>query len=120
MGSSNNTFGIKGVEDYCFFFKSITNANELRRRMSECFERAALPHTSPEVHQVMCGLVERVGMTRLDEARFGRKGGFIAVQLLCVAALICKICRRQRQRSYAFPVHVKISHSLSTWQSYSW
>ena len=52
VGSSNNTFGIKGVEDYCFFFKSITNANELRRRMSECFERAALPHTSPQVHQV--------------------------------------------------------------------
>lgn len=63
VGSSNNTFGIKGVEDYCFFFKSITNANELRRRMSECFERAALPHTSPEVHQDVGGLVERVGMT---------------------------------------------------------
>ena len=56
VGSSNNTFGIKGVEDYCFFFKSITNANELRRRMSECFERAALPHTSPQVHQVWAGL----------------------------------------------------------------
>ena len=51
VGSSNNTFGIKGVEDYCFFFKSITNASELRRRMSECFERAALPHTSPKVHR---------------------------------------------------------------------
>lgn len=56
VGSSNNTFGIKGVVDFCFFFKSITNASELRRRMSECFERAALPHTSPKVHKAVGGL----------------------------------------------------------------
>ena len=49
VGSSNNTFGIKGVEDHCFFFRSITNANELRRRVSECFERAALPQCTREV-----------------------------------------------------------------------
>ncbi len=48
VGSSNNTFGIKGVEDHCFFFRSITNASELRRRVSECFERAALPQATPE------------------------------------------------------------------------
>lgn len=41
----NNTFGIKGVQQYCNFFKSIEDANSLRNRVSECFERAALPAT---------------------------------------------------------------------------
>ena len=49
VGSINNTFGIKGVEEHTFFFKSITDANKLRRQVSECFERAALPNTSHEV-----------------------------------------------------------------------
>lgn len=46
VGSVNNTFGIKGVQEYCQFFKSIEDANNLRRRISECFERAALPYVS--------------------------------------------------------------------------
>lgn len=49
VGSINNTFGIKGVQEHTFFFKSITDANKLRRQVSECFERAALPNTSQEV-----------------------------------------------------------------------
>lgn len=49
IGSVNNTFGVKGVEDNCFFFKSITDASRLRRQMSECFERAALPYTPASV-----------------------------------------------------------------------
>lgn len=49
VGSVNNTFGIKGVQEHTFFFKSITDANKLRRQVSECFERAALPNTSDEV-----------------------------------------------------------------------
>lgn len=49
VGSINNTFGIQGVQENTFFFKSITDANKLRRQVSECFERAALPNTSPEV-----------------------------------------------------------------------
>lgn len=46
VGSVNNTFGIKGVKDHCMFFKSIEDASALRRRISECFERAALPYVS--------------------------------------------------------------------------
>jgi hypothetical protein len=42
----NNTFGVKGVQEYCQFFKSIEDASALRRRISECFERAALPYVS--------------------------------------------------------------------------
>lgn len=53
VGSINNTFGIKGVQEHTFFFKSITDANKLRRQVSECFERAALPNTSDEVSLYM-------------------------------------------------------------------
>ena len=53
VGSINNTFGVKGVEDHCFYFKSIKDANKLRSQMSECFERAALPYTSEEVRPVL-------------------------------------------------------------------
>ena len=49
VGSINNTFGIKGVGEHTIFFKSIEDANRLRRQVSECFERAALPHTSQKV-----------------------------------------------------------------------
>lgn len=49
VGSTNNTFGVKGVAENCFFFKGIRDAAKLRRHISECFERAALPYTSQEV-----------------------------------------------------------------------
>ncbi len=49
VGSINNTFGIKGVQQYCNFFKSIEDANALRSRVSECFERASLPGLDAEV-----------------------------------------------------------------------
>ena len=49
VGSINNTFGIKGVQEHTMFFKNIDDANRLRRRMSDCFERASLPQTSEEV-----------------------------------------------------------------------
>ncbi|EFJ43711.1 hypothetical protein VOLCADRAFT_76599 [Volvox carteri f. nagariensis] len=48
VGSVNNTFGIRGVDQYCFYFKSIEDAGRLRARVSECFERAALPATPEE------------------------------------------------------------------------
>ena len=49
VGSVNNTFGIEGVAENTFFFKSIDDANRLRRQVSECFERAALPQSSQQV-----------------------------------------------------------------------
>uniref|UniRef100_A0A383VLR6 NADH:ubiquinone reductase (non-electrogenic) n=1 Tax=Tetradesmus obliquus TaxID=3088 RepID=A0A383VLR6_TETOB len=60
VGSVNNTFGVKGVAEYCQFFKSIEDANTLRKRISECFERAALPYTPEEERKkllsfVICG-----------------------------------------------------------------
>eukprot|EP00775_Hariotina_reticulata_P009271 gene9271-9436_t len=60
VGSVNNTFDIQGVAEHCQFFKSIEDANHLRRRISECFERAALPNTTEEERKqllsfVVCG-----------------------------------------------------------------
>lgn len=48
VGSVNNTFGVKGVEENCLFFKSIEDAKSLRARISELFERAALPNVPKE------------------------------------------------------------------------
>lgn len=57
VGSVNNTFGVKGVDEYCSYFKSIEDANSLRARVSECFERAALPATPDEVRATLpCGV----------------------------------------------------------------
>lgn len=53
VGSVNNTFGIKGVSDHCMFFKSIEDASALRRRISECFERAALPYVSNSIARIL-------------------------------------------------------------------
>ena len=49
VGSVNNTFGIKGVKEHTLGFRGIRDATALRRQVSECFERAALPHTPPQV-----------------------------------------------------------------------
>lgn len=57
VGSINNTFGIQGVQEHTFFFKSITDANKLRRQVSECFERAALPNTSQEEKKQLLSFV---------------------------------------------------------------
>jgi NADH:ubiquinone reductase (non-electrogenic) len=46
VGSVNNTFGVKGVEEHCLMFKTIQDAHKLRGQLSDCFERAALPYVS--------------------------------------------------------------------------
>ena len=60
VGSINNSFGIDGVAEHAFFFKSIEDAARLRRHVSECFERASLPQTPDEervklLSFVVCG-----------------------------------------------------------------
>ena len=47
--SVNNTFNIEGVAANTMPFKTVEDAARLRLRISECFERAALPQTTPEV-----------------------------------------------------------------------
>ena len=48
VGASVNTFGIKGVKDYCQFLKQIEDASNLRRTIAYCFERANVPGLSEE------------------------------------------------------------------------
>ena len=57
VGCVNNTFGIQGVEEYTTFFKTVEDAARLRLRVSECFERAALPATSKEERQKLLSFV---------------------------------------------------------------
>ena len=44
---------MQGVQQYAFFFKSIADAHNLRQRVCECFERAALPTITDQVCQAM-------------------------------------------------------------------
>lgn len=51
--------GCPGVREFTFFFKGIRDAVKLRRQISECFERASLPHTTHEVPLPGLGLNPR-------------------------------------------------------------
>lgn len=57
VGCVNNTFGIQGVAENTNFFKSVEDAARLRLRVSECFERAALPQTTPEERAKLLSIV---------------------------------------------------------------
>ncbi|GAX84552.1 hypothetical protein CEUSTIGMA_g11973.t1 [Chlamydomonas eustigma] len=57
VGTVNNTFGIQGVAEHCNFFKSIEDASALRARVSECFERAALPGSTDEERKKLLSFV---------------------------------------------------------------
>lgn len=57
VGCVNNTFGIQGVQENTLFFKSVEDAAKLRLRVSECFERAALPQTTPEERRKLLSIV---------------------------------------------------------------
>jgi hypothetical protein len=56
VGSVNNTFGVKGVEENCLMFKTIEDAHKLRGQLSGCFERAALPYVSDTVTNNICNM----------------------------------------------------------------
>jgi len=48
VGATANDFGCPGVKEHAFFFKEISDARRVRERVSDAFEIAALPTTSPE------------------------------------------------------------------------
>lgn len=43
VGAVSNTFGIPGVEQYCYFLKEIQDARNIRHNVIQCFERASKP-----------------------------------------------------------------------------
>lgn len=57
VGAKNSTFGVKGVEENCFFFKTVEDAHRLRRHVAECFERASLPQTRKEERERLLSFV---------------------------------------------------------------
>lgn len=57
VGCVNNTFGIEGVKEHTNFFKTVEDASKLRLRVSECFERAALPATTAEEREKLLSFV---------------------------------------------------------------
>lgn len=48
MGARPNTFNTPGVEENCHFLKEIEDAQNIRRGVIDCFERASLPTLSEE------------------------------------------------------------------------
>ncbi|KAJ6383399.1 hypothetical protein OIU78_026807 [Salix suchowensis] len=48
MGAKSNTFNTPGVEDHAHFLKEIEDAQNIRRSIIDCYERASLPSISEE------------------------------------------------------------------------
>jgi len=51
MGAQTNTFGIKGVREYCCFLKQVEDAQRIRTALVNCFERANLPSLTDKQRQ---------------------------------------------------------------------
>lgn len=51
VGCYSQTFNTKGVREHAYFLKDVGDAREIRNRMLQCFETAALPTTSPEMRK---------------------------------------------------------------------
>ncbi|KAJ6853381.1 external alternative NAD(P)H-ubiquinone oxidoreductase B3, mitochondrial-like [Iris pallida] len=48
IGAKSNTFNTPGVEENCHFLKEIEDAQQIRRSVMDCFERANLPNLDEE------------------------------------------------------------------------
>ncbi|KAF5208290.1 external alternative NAD(P)H-ubiquinone oxidoreductase B2, mitochondrial-like [Thalictrum thalictroides] len=48
MGARANTFNTPGVEEHCHFLKEVEDAQNIRRSVIDCFERASLPTLTEE------------------------------------------------------------------------
>jgi NADH:ubiquinone reductase (non-electrogenic) len=57
VGATSNTFGTKGVDEYCHFLKDVEDAEKIREQIVDIFETASLPHLSPEVRRNLLSFV---------------------------------------------------------------
>jgi NADH:ubiquinone reductase (non-electrogenic) len=57
VGATSNTFGTKGVMEYCHFLKDIEDAEKIREHIINCFETASLPHLSSQERQKLLNFV---------------------------------------------------------------
>ncbi|GAB4816314.1 hypothetical protein N2152v2_003360 [Parachlorella kessleri] len=57
VGAVNNTFGVRGVNEHCWFLKTIDEAHKLRVHLSKSIEHAGLPTTTPEERRRLLSFV---------------------------------------------------------------
>ncbi|ORX46288.1 FAD/NAD(P)-binding domain-containing protein [Hesseltinella vesiculosa] len=57
VGAMNQTFGIKGVEEYGCFLKEVWDAQKVRTKLMDCIETAGFPDQSPEEIERLLGIV---------------------------------------------------------------
>nr|XP_043609639.1 external alternative NAD(P)H-ubiquinone oxidoreductase B2, mitochondrial-like [Erigeron canadensis] len=57
MGARVNTFNTPGVEENCLYLKEVEDAQKIRRKVIDCFEKANLPNISDEERKRMLQFV---------------------------------------------------------------
>jgi NADH:ubiquinone reductase (non-electrogenic) len=57
VGAETNTFGTPGVKENAFFFKEMEDAHKVRSQITDLFERASLPGTTPQEKEDMLSFV---------------------------------------------------------------
>lgn len=68
IGARCVTFGVPGVEEYCFFLKSLEDTRAIRKRVMHLFEQASLPHLTQQERRALLSFVV-VGWTLFDLSR---------------------------------------------------
>ncbi|CAB9513606.1 Internal alternative NAD(P)H-ubiquinone oxidoreductase A1, mitochondrial [Seminavis robusta] len=69
VGARVNTFGIKGVEEYCSYLKQVDHARKIRRKIVSLFERANLPGTpEEEIEKLLSFAIIGAGPTGVEFA----------------------------------------------------
>ena len=66
-GATTNTFGIKGVREHCLFLKQVEDAENLRKALASCFERANIPNLKEEeIRKFLSFVVVGAGPTGVE------------------------------------------------------
>ncbi|KAG9140423.1 hypothetical protein Leryth_022947, partial [Lithospermum erythrorhizon] len=69
VGAQSNTFSIPGVPENCHFLKNVEDAQEIRRKIIDCFEKASLPNHNEEMRkQILHFVVVGGGPTGVELA----------------------------------------------------
>ncbi|KAI8388845.1 uncharacterized protein BYT42DRAFT_611843 [Radiomyces spectabilis] len=69
VGATNQTFGIKGVEQYGCFLKEVWDAQRIRTKLMDCIETAAFPgQSSEEIDRLLHMVVVGGGPTGIEYA----------------------------------------------------
>ena len=68
-GATNQTFGIKGVDEHACFLKEVWDAQKIRTKVMDCIETAAFPgQASEEIERLLHMVVVGGGPTGIEYA----------------------------------------------------